>query len=69
VATSLAEMGDHDRFLAVAWFHPNQPRARKNTDANRNCVNDKIAEARMSTGNRKLSKLDTGAKYYRSSAQ
>jgi len=36
---------------------------------NRDGVYDKIAEARMSTGNRQLSKLDTGAEYHRPNAR
>jgi hypothetical protein len=58
----LAGPGSHKRFSA--WFRPHQRRAAENTDANRNRVHEKIAEARMSTGNCQLSNLDTSAKYH-----
>jgi hypothetical protein len=59
---ALAGPGSHERFSA--WFRPDQRRAAENTDANRNRVHEKIAKARMSTGNRQLSNLDTSAKYH-----
>jgi hypothetical protein len=47
-----------------AWSRPHQGRAAENADANRNRVHEKIAEARMSTGNCQLSNFNTSAKYH-----
>ena len=44
-------------------------RRTRNTNAHRNRIYEKIAEARMSSGNRQLSELDSAAKYRRPNAQ
>ncbi len=49
----------YDRFsLVAASSHPGQRRAGKNTDADSGRVDDKVAEACVSTGNHQLGKLD-----------
>jgi hypothetical protein len=65
--TSIGATGGDDQFSARSY--PNERRSSKNTDANRNRVYEKIVEARMSTRNRQLSKLDTGTKYHRHNAR